>query len=658
MKRFLMLVVVLSCMSVACRTAPAPVKPAPVEEAPKATVTPASWREPPITSASYRRAWNEAAGELFDLQWEADRGESGAIDIAAGDLAIPASQRGRFGQPETGPIVASMELDRAVTLVGERLEEKRRAAVSDALAEQVEAHANFDLAALPKPEREAAQILAEAASLVDDLYLMQNHPSAIDFERELIRDGDVDSIRFFRRAGGPASPRCGDALYASALRRFPDRMPAAAMWPDGMNEKLLEEIVTRGGANSQNPFLSPFTAVKRSEAGDLIWMPYGAYPPFAGTLRGVARRLEEAGAVDGADPAFKALVERIAATLSSSDAWPYGDLLEAWAGYAGPLEVVAGPFGIGRDPYRTKGFYEFILAVPNERAGALVAKARPLLVEFEAAIAQVSGGTYAARNIEGARPVRAVDVLVATGFAAGDEGPALEIAPSAGNGAAAKRLVAVNHHEAMLPVIRQAGQAALVPAIAAQVDAWGMATYTILAALVRDLGPQADQPISAGLTAERALGRQFAPLFAAKTDAQAMRAAGLLTAKGIISEEELRRIVAAYLATLVQRMRRGNDPVLAAAAATELSYLAWHGALKEQGTRLAVVADRFPAVIEAMQGDLVRAMAAGNTDAAAQLIVSYPAKMPDNAAVALAALEGGVVPRGAAVSYHLARANP
>lgn len=638
------LFVCIALLTLSCRKAPKAPFAGP-SAAPRATVQPASWREPPLASESYRTAWGEAAGELFDLEWSSDRGEPWRIDIEAGDISMPASKRARFGQAEAGPIAATPELVRAIDLVGQRLEEKRKSAVAAALAEKAEAHSSFSAASLGEAGARTVGILLEAASIVDELFSLQNHPLSDQFARVLIRDGDLDSIRFFRRSGGPSSATCGDRLYANALKGFPDRMIGAAMWPEGMGPTVMEEIRSREAGSSGNPFLSPFTAVKRTEAGDLMWMPYFSYPPFAGLLRSLVRRLEDAAAIEGQDPAMGALLSLYAKALASPDAYPFDGALTAFDASQGPLEVVVGPFGRGRDPWEVKNFYEFVLAVPNEGGAAIIAKAKSALPALDVAMARMAGGEHQAKPAEAGRAVRAVDVVFASGFAGGDEPLFLELSPDAGavaGGAKRKRLIAMNHHDAKLPVVRAVAEASLVSALASRVDSGGLALFTVLSSLAGDLGPQ---------PSDAAVPSKFAALFAAKADVGGAVAAGMLATAGAIGQEELGRFYAAYLATLIDRMRDGGDPDRALAASLELSYLAWHGALKEQGARMALNAERMSPVLEALLGEIVRALASNNSDSASELVVSYPSKLPDNVAVALGALAAAKTPRDAVVYY-------
>ena len=615
----------------------------PAAAPPRATVKQPSWREPPITSESYRRAWNEAAGELFDLRWSFDRARPFEIDVAEGDVTMPASRRAGFGQAEAGPISLSAEIVRALDLVGGRLEEKRRRAVAEALSEQQEAHAFFDLKALPAPYAKAAEILSDAAPYAGELFLLQNHPMAPEFERELIRGGDTDSIRFFRRAGGPLSERFGDKLYASAVRSFPDRMTGMAMWPEAMGEGVLEEIEGKG--EGARDFLSPFTVVKRGESGELMWMPYSAYPPFATHLRAVAKRLEEAAGVEGIDAALKKELEALAAAVVSADARPFGEALSAWEESSGPIELIVGPFGTGRDPFNSKNFYGFVLGVANPKGEALLAKITPFASELEAAISAASGGAYSPRAK--LRPnLRAVDVILASGFFSGDGGGALEFGACAegGDGCDGKRLVAANHHEAYAPILQAVADAALVSTSAAQVDADSMLLLTALRSIASAVGPRA-APSS---------GADFAALEEAKKDAAAAHAAAILSARGAIGQGELRRFYAAWLASLFDALRLGQADPEGRAALAEISYLAWHGAIKEQGLKFAIVPERVAPVVESMLSLVVRAISSSSVDAAAEFLASYPARVPDNVAVALSAIEIARVPRGVAVYYSLA----
>ncbi|HPQ81576.1 MAG TPA: hypothetical protein PLZ86_07635, partial [bacterium] len=416
--------------------------------------------------------------------------------------------------------------------------------------------------------------------------------------------------------------------------------------PGGMGLNLKEELSARGDGAKPNPFLSPYTVVKRTDAGDLMWMPYAAYPPFAGLVHSLSRRLDDASIVTGADAGLARLLSLYAKALSGTDAYPFDEAFGAFASYKGRLKVLVGPYGTGRDPWGAKGFYGLVVGIQNETAEAVVAKATAIFPALEAAIARMAGEAHTPRQAGSEPSLSAVDVIIASGFSGGDEPLFLEFSLDGlphGEGEARKRLIAVNHHDAKLPLLKAVANASLAPALAVRVDADGLRLFTILSTLADDVG----------LKAGAAAPADLAVLSRVKADAGGALAARLLAEGGAIGQGELFRFYAAYIATLVDRMRGLNESD-AKAAAFELSYLAWHGALREQGARLAVNPDRLAPAVEAMLGETVRAFASGGGDGAAALLASYTSKIPDSVSISLESLSAAGTPRDAVVNYRVA----
>ncbi len=615
---------------------------------PKAGVSAIAWTEPAITTENYRRAFNETAGTLFDLRWVRDGGELGDIDLEANEIVIPSAQRERFDQPEHGALRRSATLDRAIELVRERLEQKRRAAIDAALAEELEAFTRFDLSQLDEPNQKAVRALVEVGFLIDDLYKLQNHPLSLEFERTLIEEGDLPSIRFFKRVGGPTSFRTGAFPFANAMPFFPDPMIGMIMWPEGMDASLFAQLAS----DPMNGLMSPFTVVKRSEAGALMAIPYGGYPPFARILRPIVRRLEEIALIPGMDPSLAhqlALQAKALAAPGSDD--PFIDSDQAWIDARAPLEVIIGPYETDRDPYATKAFYEFILGVRNDKLQALADGLKGLRLEVETTLSNnLSGGAYAARPIVADPPMAIIDVVLATGFSAGDEGPHLAtMLPNVGKAAKEgrqKRVIMANHHRAKLPLLKQIAEIALDPKELARIDERAFVLLSTLKALLFGVGPQATMPADDKVDATRTR-----TLAAAQRDVMAAWTAFHLEQKGILTRSGRERFYATWIANLFRNLRFGPDHPVARAARLELAALAWHGALKERGNRFAINSERMQPVLERLLAGIVRAIATGNADAAVELTVTYPGRAPEGLGIVAERIEAARMPRDVALVY-------
>lgn len=644
-------ITVLLVCSVGCQRGEEP-RDAPAAASRTATLSPPkplakpelrTWSEPAVTTETYRRMFNEVASELSDLQWSADRGVLGEPEVE--EITIPAGARERYGQPPTGPLQRTPQLSRMIELIEERLEAKRVDAVERSLAVEAPVHLTFDRASLSKSARAAAAILAEAGVQIEALYRLQNHPDAPAFAKQLIEVGDAPSLAFFKRAAGPTAVRFGAHPYANALASFPDTMVGLIMWPAGMDQAVFDEIAKRAEGPEGKGFLSPFTVVKRTEAGELIWMPDAAYPPFQEPLRALARRLEEAAAVSGLDEKLARQLALQGKAMLAKEPMPFDASDAAWTEAEAELEVIVGPYETARDPYRTKAFYQFVLGRTDPAGMELAARIEALLPRIEEGMAAFLPALSEQRP---RNRLRAIEVIQANGFAAGEEGPDLAvILPNVGPAAAPGRrklVVMTNHHAAKLPLMKRIAEAALTPDAPPFLALEPFVALTMLEAIMYPLGET---------EAAQALGAMRSPLVRIKAAAAAAWAARALREAGIFGAAQLQGFYVAHITNLVRHLREGTGNPAGAAALAELAYLSWHGALAMKGGRIAIDYDRIHGVLRRLLADAMGALENGDADAAAELLVTYPRRAPEGLGGILDRLAAAAIPMDVAVSYHV-----
>jgi hypothetical protein len=617
-----------------------------------------SFVEPIMGYESYRKAFNEVASELYDIQWVKDLEDKGHIDVAKGELFIPDAKLSSFNLKGGRPVAETPELMRALDIIGKRLEEKRRAAVEDALKREVEYHSTFDLAVLTKPNRDAARLLVDAAHHIENLYEMQNHPNSLIYERELIQKGDPRSMMFFKRMASPMSIKYGDPLYANAVSSFPDRMFAAAMWPHDMNGDVIAQIGQVADEKERVAFTSPFTVVKKDKGGRLMWLPYGAYPPFQGELKAISSLLMKASGIRGLSDPFARQLMLQSSAIVSGDPYPFFESDQAWVKSDGQLELVIGPYETERDPYGTKSFYEFLLAAENPKATELLSKLKTFLPEIELGISQSAPeGMYEPRKIDADPSLRVVDVIIASGMSASEDSPFMasvlpNVGPLSGD-ERRKMVIMANHHKAKLPILKAVANAVLTPYMADLIDADAFVSLTTLLALMQPLGPQGYTKTQDQRTVDASLGASYNTLKQVKAGVAAAWSAHLLASRGIISAEELKRFYATYLANLFRYMSLGIGSPYGAAAASEFSYLIYHGAIRETSNGLEIDFERIQQALAEFMSETVSAMTSGSNAAAEQMLVGYPLKSSDLLSKYLSRLKAANIPSDVAVCYHI-----
>ena len=623
---------------------------------PTASVELRSWSEPAITTETYRKMFNEVASEISSIKWNSDAARLGMIDIGAAEVTMPSASRTRYGQGATGGVTDTPELVRTIGLIETRLESKRDEALRDALAKELEVHLTYDLGRLLAPNRKAVTILLQAGIMIEDLYMLQNHPMSMIFAKKLIESGDIDSLRFFKRVAGPTAVRFGSSPYANALRTFPDTMVGLPMWPAAMNDELFEKIEKKSREPEGRAFLSPYTVVKRTDAGELIWIPYGSYPPFVATLRAVARRIGEASRLPSIDSKFARQLALQSNALLSKQPFPYNVSDAAWTESMGELELIIGPYETRRDPYRTKAFYQYILGATDVDAMESAMRIEGMMPKIVADMSQFAPGAVEA-GWDASMRLRAIEVIQANGFAAGEEGPQLavilpNIGPASKPGQR-KFVVMTNHHKAKLPLMKAIASTSLtadaVPYLKVKPFIW----LTMLNALMYPLGVTPDGVEAASY---KRLGRDADILQRAKAEAAAAWAAKYLRDEGMAGESELQGMYVAYVVNLLRRLRFGTSTNAGKAALLELSYLSWHGGLDitelAAGGRIVIDANRMNGVLRKMLAEITRTLSSGDKEGAAELIVAYPGRAPVWLVGIIERIKNEGVPYDVAVYYH------
>lgn len=449
-------------------------------------------------------------------EWVADGAFTPAFD-AAYDQIVQAAKN---------PLVPKTEDDRRRELVGLDLDQGRATLVAT------------DFTALPESDKTFVRHMLTVASLVDELYELQNGATALAAQLP----ADLESQSLFRRNRGPqcVAPATEKDPLCSAIPGSPK--PVFDLYPAELQQqdKFCAKLQARKDAST---LLSPFTVVRGS--GDkLTAVPYTeAYPQ---QMTAIADELEKAAAAIQ-DPSEQALVAYLRAAAQSfrSNDWRPAD--EAWAKMTvdnSKWYVRVAPDEVYWEPCASKAGIHLTFARINQGSRAWQQKLVPVQQEMEQEIAKAAGAPYRARKVTFHLPdfidivVNAGDDRDALGATIGQSLPNWGPVANEGRG---RTVAMVNLYGDPDSIAARRAQAA------SMLDAASLETYasstepgllsTILHEATHNLGPAHEYTVG-GKKAGAVFGGPLASMMEElKAQTGALFLLEFLRSKGIISDE-------------------------------------------------------------------------------------------------------------------------
>jgi len=405
MNRLPLLVVAL----VSCKSAPEP-QLLPVTDPTGGPDSPAMPAEPPAAVVAERRhdaisrtelnRW--AVRENLPLYWTIDADKDGNLDPdeVASLLFYPSSRTPASTWVMGGRFTPALEaaydqIVAASKAPGDLLTEegKRRELVGKDLDQGRATLVSTDLSTVPPADRQFVGHMMRVATLVDQLYELQNGATALS--AQLPKDNASRSL--FRRNRGPkcVAPATENDPLCSAIPGAPK--PVFDLYPAELQkqDKFCAAIEKRKDAKA---LLSPFTVV-RGQGDQLAAVPYTE--AYKDAMTAIANELTAAADLIK-DPAEQPLLTylRAAAASFQSNNWEPAD--EAWAKMTvdnSKWYVRIAPDEVYWEPCASKAGLHLTFARINQGSRAWQAKLVPVQQAMEAEIAKAAGKPYAARTV-------------------------------------------------------------------------------------------------------------------------------------------------------------------------------------------------------------------------------------------------------------------
>lgn len=474
--------------------------------------------------------------------------------------------------------------------------------VDERLARLAPVELRAELDRLPAGARAALPHLAQALRGIDRAYRRQLGDHVVAIVDRTLAEGVAPSLaRALTYFNGPYDMVADEEPILPEATPLP---PGKAVYPADLDAAELEAWLTAHPAQ-RSALLDPYTAVERRD-GALVAVPYAER--FAAELAPVAEALRAAADVVEHDGLAAFLRGRAAALTGEADIIASD---ADWVRLSGaPLEVVIGPFEVYKDRLMgQKAFYEAMLLAIDQDACARLATIEAALPTLAAAIPVPDG---ARASVGGMAPLIVADELLAAGEArSGIMASAFNLPNDAGVRAE------VGWKQVMVRNVMEAKFNACTRPIARRVlaDADFEATsfdayffHVLLHEVSHGLGPawRAD-----GRKVSEVCGRHYTALEEAKADTGSMVLLSRFAGQFGIPALTRHGIAASAIAGLFRSVRFGLHEAHGKANIIQYTFLKERGALRVEGTRVAVDPEAFAPATEALLDALTRLQASG-----------------------------------------------
>lgn len=463
-----------------------------------------------------------------------------------------------------------------------------------------------------------------------------------------------------------------DHIKCALCSEYPADISGAAMWPEGMNEAIYEEI-KRNASNSANPeldpFLSPFTSVYwvDREKKILGWRSFYNDPLFHDDIEKISSILEEAAVYSECankksgneiiDNSFINQLRTHAKTLRSGDPYPFRESDAAWMRAGGPLKLCIGPYEAYKDTlFHIKATFQFLLGAEDRKRTEETAKFTSYKQKAENIIAGLAGSVYTKRCVDShITPTPFINIILSAGDVMTD-GPAT-LAHNLPNLFRNEIGFIIemfdNHYEAKKEILKEIAKIAIVQEQQKYIDHYAFIDTGIYHELTHALGPTEDYRVTApdGIktTVSNALGSIFHSIEEAKADT------GMLIFSDMIygrNSEKFKKDAVTAIASLFRQTRFGLESH-GMAGIIRLAYFIEKGGIDYINGRFKVNFDKTYELNNELMKEIVTIGATGDKKRADTFMNKYRDQGQNILKEVLAKIEAAHIPIDVHVNYKI-----
>jgi hypothetical protein len=475
-----------------------------------------------------------------------------------------------------------------------------------------------DVKKLPESERQALGRLAQAARLLDAIFLRQSWAGSESLLVELVGDPSPlgqARLRYFRIMKGPWSRPDQDAPF---LPNVPKKPGGANFYPAGATKEDVEAWLKTLSDDARKEATGFFTTIRRKPDGSFVAVPYSL--EYQGELAQAADILRQAAALTQ-EPTLRTFLEKRAQAFLTND---YYDSDVAWMELQSAVEPTIGPYEVYEDEwFNYKAAFEAFITVRDDAETGKLERFGSELQWLEDRLPV--DPRYRNPKLGGMAPIKVVDVVFSSGDGNHDVQTAAYNLPNDERIVSArgtKRIMLKNTQQAKFEkVLRPIARVALASADQDRVAFDAFFTHILMHELMHGLGPHTITAGGQKTTVRQELKDTYSAMEEAKADISGLWALQQLLDKGVVDKSMERTLYVTFLASAFRSIRFGTNDAHGRGQAIQLNDLLDRGAVRvaADGT-FAVDAARIKAAVAALSREILTVEAEGSYAKARDLV--------------------------------------
>jgi len=480
-----------------------------------------------------------------------------------------------------------------------------------------------DTRALSDGDRQALQVLVNAAAVMDSLFLRQVWSENVAMYHRLAADASEDGrlrYRYFLINMGPwSSLDHGSAFIGGVPAHHP---PYANFYPADMTREEFERWVATLSEEDQARARGYFTVIRRRDDRSLRIVPYSQ--EYAELLAEASALLEEASRLTDNVTLRDYLKKRARAFLTDD----YYESDVAWMMLDSPIDVTIGPYEVYMDSlFNYKAAFEAFIAIRNDEETARLAMFAEHLQEIENNLP--IDPRYRNPKLGSFAPIRVVDEVIVGGDAREGVQTAAFNLPNDERVVSAmgsKRVMLKNVQEAKFnTVLRPIASRVLAESQRRMVAFEPFFTHILTHELMHGLGPHMITVDGRETTVRLSMKELGSAMEEAKADIAGLFALQHLIDRGVLAREMEQPLYVTFLAGVFRSVRFGIHEAHGRGMALQFNYLLEKGAFTYDGQSgtYAVDFDRIKEGVRELTGEIMMIQARGDYAAAKQMLSTY-----------------------------------